>query len=153
MAEVTCARIHPLVALVTPRSRYLKKSRRPLTNSGAFALVTAIFIAGCASAALSFSAVCSIVILQPPRGNSAAIIAAPAAMLRGPPSRCREIGVNLPILFQGGSHGQHTRCGNRSRPRARRQHGIQERQRNDRGLSRAAEPDRALSRHHCHPRG
>ena len=47
IAVVSCARIQPLLAAFTPRSRYLKKLRRPSTQSGALALVTATFIPGC----------------------------------------------------------------------------------------------------------
>src|SRR5438132_10493246 len=50
MAVVSCARIQPLLAAVTPRSRYLKKVLRPWTRSGFLALVTATFIAGCTEA-------------------------------------------------------------------------------------------------------
>src|SRR5215472_12578829 len=128
MAEVTCARIHPSVAFVTPRSRYLKKSRRPLTNSGAFALDTASFVAGCASAGFSLSAVSPIVMLKPPPDGGAAIIAASLAEQRGPPSPRRKIGVNLTVPFKGGSHGEYPGCSDRSQPRAQRKYRAEERQ-------------------------
>src|SRR6266446_5910900 len=47
-AVISCARIQPLLAAVTPRSRYLKKVRRPSTRSGVLALVTSTFFSGCA---------------------------------------------------------------------------------------------------------
>jgi hypothetical protein len=46
MADITWARISPLLASVTPRSRYVKNSRRPGTNGAVSFVAWRSFMAG-----------------------------------------------------------------------------------------------------------
>jgi len=96
IAVVTCARIHPLLALVTPRSRYLKKSRRPLTKFRRLGARHGEFhIAGCVSTDFSRSAA-STVMVEPPSDESIGIIASLRAVRQWLPKRPRAA-----FTFQG----------------------------------------------------
>src|SRR5260370_38428736 len=92
------------------------------------------------------------VMLEPPPEDSGAIITAYSAGQRGPPSPGAEIGVNLRISFQGGSHGEYPGRRDRSQPFARRKHRIHAWRPDEKRIHGATLPVMVVDGNPCNPR-
>src|SRR5262245_51958800 len=76
---VTCARIFPLLAAVTPRSRYLKKDRRPATRGAVTGVACASLSGGTTAFASRVGAFASFMI-EPPLGVASFMIEPPVGV-------------------------------------------------------------------------
>src|SRR5687767_5033852 len=86
---VTCARIFPLLAAVTPRSRYLKKERRPSTRGAVTGVAYASLPGGLTAAGCPIGVVASFIM----EASSAFVV--PSSYRRYYPIRARLEGVRV----------------------------------------------------------